>query len=180
MAGNADLTAAERYFGAIRAALDGLDIFLNNQQSPLYKHDLVAQTVSEYLRRLEASFECWRNRIGFTDRFQISRAESGFPVFQNVLELENDKRDTRARLAAIPPAAALRHEMADFILRHRAFPRDLQKSMAERIYLEAAIRFSISSSSGFSSSMRFCVASSVATVVLRRSITLARLASDVL
>jgi hypothetical protein len=25
------------------------------------------------------------------DRFRISRAESGFPVFQNVLTLENDR-----------------------------------------------------------------------------------------
>ena len=133
---NADLAAAERYFGAIRAALDGLEVFLNNQDSPLYKHDLVAQTVSEYLGRLDASFECWRNRLGFAERFRISKAESGFPVFQNVLELENDKRDAKERLAAIPPAEALRSEMADFILRNRDFPRGLQMSMAERIYLE--------------------------------------------
>jgi hypothetical protein len=134
---NADIAAAERYFGAIRAALDGLGVFLNNQDSPFYKHDLVAQTVSEYLQRLDASFECWRNRLGFAERFRISKAESGFPVFQNVLELENDKKDAKERLAAIPPAEALRSEMADFILRNREFPRDLQKSMAERIYLEA-------------------------------------------
>ncbi len=140
MAENADLAAAERYFGAIRAALDGLEIFLNNQDSPLYKHDLVAQTVAEYLQRLDASFDCWRNRLGFTDRFRISKAESGFPIFQNVLELENDKKDAKERLAAISPAEALRSEMADFILRHRAFPRDLQKSMAERIYLETVLK----------------------------------------
>ncbi len=133
---NADIAAAERYFGAIRAALDGLEVFLSNQDSPLYKHDLVAQTVSEYLQRLNASFECWRNRLGFAERFRISKAESGFPVFQNVLELENDKKDAKQRLAAIPPAEALRSEMADFILRNRDFPRDLQKSMAERVYLE--------------------------------------------
>jgi hypothetical protein len=136
MNGNADIAAAERYFGAIRAALDGLEVFLNNQDSPLYKHGLVAQTVSEYLQRLDTSFECWRNRLGFAERFRISKAESGFPVFQNVLELENDKRDAKQRLAAIPPAEALRSEMADFILRNRDFPRALQKSMAERIYLE--------------------------------------------
>lgn len=137
MTDNTDMAAAERYFGAIRAALDGLGVFLNNQDSPFYKHDLVAQTVSEYLQRLDASFECWRNRLGFAERFRISKAESGFPVFQNVLELENDKKDAKERLAAIPPAEALRGEMADFILRNREFPRDLQKTMAERIYLEA-------------------------------------------
>lgn len=136
MAQSAELTAAERYFDAIRAALEGLSVFLNNRESPLNKHDLVAQTVAEYLQRLTASFECWRNRIGFTERFRISRSDSGFPVFQNVLELENDRKGAAGRLASIPDADSLRAEMADFILRHRAFPAELQKSMAERVYLE--------------------------------------------
>ncbi|MCX8282641.1 hypothetical protein OSJ77_20825 [Phyllobacterium sp. 0TCS1.6C] len=136
MAQSAELTAAERYFDAIRAALEGLSVFLNNRESPLNKHDLVAQTVAEYLQRLTASFECWRNRIGFTERFRISRSDSGFPVFQNVLELENDKKGAAGRLASIPDADSLRAEMADFILRHRVFPAELQKSMAERVYLE--------------------------------------------
>ena len=137
---NSDSGAALRYFDAIRAALGGLGVFLNSQDSPFYTHDLVGQTVSQYLQRLEASFDCWRNRIGFAERFRISRAESGFPVFQNVLELENDKKDAKARLAAIPPAQELRSEMVDFILRNRDFPHDLQRSMAERIYLETVDR----------------------------------------
>jgi len=135
-----DTGAAGRYFDAIRSALDGLGIFLNSQDSPLYKHDLVAQTVARYLQRLNSSFDCWRNRLGFAERFRISRAESGFPVHQNVLELENDKKDAKARLAAIPSAEELRNEMADFILRNRDFPHDLQRSMAERIYLETVNR----------------------------------------
>jgi hypothetical protein len=71
------------------------------------------------------------------ERFRISRADSGFPVFQNVLELENDKRQAEQRIAGIPEAATLRAEMADFILRHKEFPGALQKSMAERLYLES-------------------------------------------
>ncbi|TIU80545.1 MAG: hypothetical protein E5W13_02725, partial [Mesorhizobium sp.] len=56
--------------------------------------------------------------------------------FQNVLELENDRRQADTRLANIPLAGELREEMADFILRHKEFPEALQKSMAERLYLE--------------------------------------------
>ena len=133
---SADLAAAERYFQSIRAAVDGLDVFLRNDESPLYKHDLVAQTVAQYLVRLENSFNCWRNKLGFVEKFKISRAESGFLVFQNVLELENDKQGARELLAEIPPPDALRNEMADFILRHKEFPLALQRTMAERIYLE--------------------------------------------
>jgi len=128
--------AAARYFSAITAALSGLEVFMRDDRSPLYRHGIVARIVAEYIARLDKSFSCWRNRLGFMDTFRISRAESGFPVFQNLLELENDRRQADSRLANIPQAAELREEMADFILRHKEFPEALQKSMAERLYLE--------------------------------------------
>jgi hypothetical protein len=129
-------TAAARYFDAIAAALDGLDIFLRDDRSPLYRNDVIAAALVDYIARLKTSFSCWKNRIGFSESFRISRAESGFPVFQNVLELENDRKTAADRLAAIPEPETLRAEMADFILRHKAFPAALQRSMAERLYLE--------------------------------------------
>ncbi|TGQ71359.1 MAG: hypothetical protein E5V49_07940 [Mesorhizobium sp.] len=128
--------AAARYFSAITAALSGLEVFMRDDRSPLYRHGIVAKIVAEYIARLDKSFSCWRNRLGFMDTFRISRAESGFPVFQNLLELENDRQQADARLANIPQAGELREEMADFILRHKEFPEALQKSMAERLYLE--------------------------------------------
>ena len=127
---------AARYFEAIRAALSGLEIFMRDDRSPLYRHGIVAKVVAEYIARLEKSFACWENRLGFMNKFRISRAESGFPVYQNVLELENDRRTAAKRLAGIPEPGELRVEMADFILRHKEFPSALQKSMAERLYLE--------------------------------------------
>ena len=128
--------AAARYFEAISAALRGLEIFMRDDRSPLYRHGIVAKIVAEYIARLEISFTCWRNRLGFMDSFRISRAESGFPVFQNLLELENDRRTAAERLAKIPKADELRSEMVDFVLRHKEFPAALRKSMAERLYLE--------------------------------------------
>jgi hypothetical protein len=132
---NSDAPAL-RYFDAISAALAGLDVFLRNDRSPLHGHGLIAQVIAEYIVRLENSFSCWKNRLGFTESFRISRAESGFPVFQNVLELENDRLTADKRIAAIPKPAELRAEMVDFILRHKAFPATLRRAMAERLYLE--------------------------------------------
>jgi hypothetical protein len=127
---------AIRYFDAIAAALDGLGVFLRDDRSPLYRHDLIARVVAEYLDRLDRSFSCWRNRLAFAESFRISKAESGYPVFQNVLELENDRNTAERRLAGIAQADELRNEMADFILRRKGFPATLQRSMAERLYLE--------------------------------------------
>jgi hypothetical protein len=133
---SAETDAAEQYFSTIAAALSGLEIFMRDDRSPLYRHGIVAKVVASYIGRLEKSFACWRNRLGFVETFKISRAESGFPVFQNVLELENDHRQASQRLASIPEANEIRNEMADFILRHKEFPAALQTQMAERLYLE--------------------------------------------
>ena len=125
-----------QYFNAIRAALGGLSTYLSNPDVVLPGSGLAGQLLLPYVARLTNSFACWENRIGFTEQFRISRAESGFPVFQNVLELENDRLTAEKRLANIPDARSIRAEMADFILRTKAFPAALQSQMAERIYLE--------------------------------------------
>jgi len=131
-----DVTPVGRYFGAMDRALAGLDTFLREDDSPLYKHDLIGAIIEEYLARLRGSFESWRNRVAFAERFSISQAESGFPAYQNVLELENDRRDAKKRLVAMPDSATIRAEMVDFILKKKQFPGALQRAMAERIYLE--------------------------------------------
>ena len=127
----------ERYFGAVNSALSGLDSFLADANSPLYKHKLIGQVVVPYVERLTRTFSCWQNRIGFADTFRISRAESGFPTYHNVLELDNDRKNAAERLEAIAPADELRREMVDFILSRKAFPSKLQSKLAERSYLEA-------------------------------------------
>lgn len=125
-----------QYFNAIRAALGGLSTYLSNPDVVLPGSGLAGQLLLPYVARLTNSFACWENRIGFTEQFRISRAESGFPIFQNVLELENDRLTADKRLANLPDARAIRGEMVDFILRNKAFPGALQAQMAERIYLE--------------------------------------------
>ncbi len=128
--------AVAQYFNAIRAALGGLSTYLSNPDVVLPGSGLAGQLLLPYVARLTNSFACWENRIGFTEQFRISRAESGFPIFQNVLELENDRLTADKRLATLPDAGAIRGEMVDFILRNKAFPSLLQAQMAERIYLE--------------------------------------------
>jgi hypothetical protein len=101
-------SAVAQYFSTIRAALGGLEIFLADRNSPLYRNSVVGEIVVPYLARLKASFACWENRIGFVQQFRVSRAESGFPVFQNVLELENDRQSAEKTACCDPerrPAA---------------------------------------------------------------------------
>lgn len=128
--------AVAQYFNSINAAFEGLQAYVSDPKLVSSSSSAAAGIMLPYIDRLMASFSCWENRIGFTEQFRISRAESGFPLFQNVLELENDRNSAETRLASIPQADALRAEMADFILRSKAFPEALQSRMAERLYLE--------------------------------------------
>ncbi len=133
-----DEVQAGRYFKAIGSALEGLNVFLLAREATPQRDDILAGVIAGYIARLENSFACWQNKLAFTDTFKISRAESGFPVFQNVLELDRDYLTAKERLLTIPSAAQLRADMADFILRKKEFPAALQKALAERIYLEEA------------------------------------------
>ena len=130
-------TKALEYFDAVAAALDGLDTWLREEESPAYQHDVIAVVVTNYLKRLRTSLESWENKVAFSEKFRISQSESGFPAFQNVLDLENDRKGAKKRLAAISSEDKIREEMVDFILRKKAFPSALQETMAERQYLES-------------------------------------------
>lgn len=130
-------TAVSRYFSAIDAALSGLDTYLEDEDSPIYQHELVGAVVASYLKRLRGSFESWENRLSFAEKFRISQSESGFPVFQNVLDLENDRKTADQRLAALQDEDEIRREMVDYILRKKAFPTALQRTMSERRYLQS-------------------------------------------
>ena len=61
----------------------------------------VAKVVAEYIARLEKSFACWENRLGFMDSFRISRAESGFPVAGVAIEV-TDGRAPGPGCASLP------------------------------------------------------------------------------
>jgi hypothetical protein len=126
----------ERYFSAISDALDGLNTYLGEEDSPLYQHELVGAVVASYLGRLRGSFDSWQHRLSFADKFRVSQSESGFPAFQNVLDLENDRKGAKDRLAAFQSEEEIRREMVNYILHKKSFPKALQQTMAERRYLQ--------------------------------------------
>ena len=125
------------YFTALGHALDGLDTYLREDQSPLYNHDLIGAIVTNYLTELRNSLTSWEHKVSFAKRFAISQTESGFPAFQNVLDLENDRKGAEKRLLGLPGEDEIRQDMVDFILAKKQFPEELQKFMAERCYLQA-------------------------------------------
>ncbi|KAG1702916.1 hypothetical protein GQR58_004407 [Nymphon striatum] len=114
-----------KYFLALGSALEGLDTYLQEEQSPAYQHGVIAAV------------------------FRVSQTESGFPAFQNVLDLQNDRALAGERLAGFDDEDTIRENMVDHILSKKTFPADLQKSMAERHYLQTSSRREAFFSIGF-------------------------------
>ncbi|MFD0916408.1 hypothetical protein ACFQ14_08320 [Pseudahrensia aquimaris] len=129
-----------RYFEAIDSALYSLDIYLREENSPLYQHEMTGRVLAGYILRLRHSFDAWKNKVAFAERFAINQAESGYPTFQNVLDLDVDARSAAQKLAGMPDGATLREDMVDYILLKKQFPAALQKALAQRLYFEEVMQ----------------------------------------
>lgn len=132
--------AVDRYFQAIEAGLHGLDVYLREDNSPLYQHELIGKILTGYIERLDHSFSAWRNRVAFAEKFRINQAESGYPVFSHVMDLDKDARTAAKQLAELPSADALRDDMVDFILQKKKYPAPMVRTMAKRLYLEEVVQ----------------------------------------
>ncbi len=128
---------ASHYFSALGGGLAGLTTFMNDAASGSRQHDVIAAIVSEYVERLDGSLESWRSKLAFENKFRVSHTESGFPAFENVLDLKNARKSASDRLSELEEADIIREKMVDVILTRRKVPLDLQKQMAERAYLES-------------------------------------------
>ncbi len=126
----------ENYFLSLGQALNGLDAFLEDETSAADKHSVIAAIADEYVARLRTSLTSWQNKITFEPKFRVSQSESGFPAFQNVLDLKNDREGAEARLEDLRDPDDLRQKMVDYILTKKAFPQALQAELAQRSYFE--------------------------------------------
>jgi hypothetical protein len=108
-------------------------------------NDQEREIVSDHLERLANSFRALAYKHILTGRvthrlpaqFEIDRRDSGFPVFREFVQLENDVDLVDEMLFDLPPRAKLKGEMIDHVLKYRRLPRDLQFAMAQRYYFES-------------------------------------------
>lgn len=125
-----------RYFSAVEAAFDGLVRVFESEGEWVKRHNLIHSICKTQLERLRFSQECWELSARFSDAFKIDTRDSGFPIFQHILQLENDRKQADARLERLATTHEIRTQMTELLLRHRKFPGEQQRNMAERLYFE--------------------------------------------
>ncbi len=66
----------------------------------------------------------------------IDRQESGFPIYQELLQMANDAMQTDKHLKSLPSLKRLKQEMIEHILREQTTPLRLQFAASQRLYYE--------------------------------------------
>lgn len=130
---------AASYFQAMKSAMSGLEMLLSAPGSPFRVHDVIASAIAPYVDMLQESVKALEHRSEINDSFKIDKA-SGFPAYQEVLALENDRKSAEDKLAQIPGMDDLKAELVDHILRRKTFPTAIKAQLSERSYFERVQR----------------------------------------
>ena len=142
--GFSDTAACRRYFAKFERIIAHLrDVFeVAPDRSPVESHEI--DVAEGYLHCLANTFTALATKYLLTgivsnrlpSALEIDRSESGFPVYRELLQLANDLPQIDKHLESLPDRQTLKASMVDHVLQHRAFPRDLQFAMSQRIYYE--------------------------------------------
>ena len=105
------------------------------------RHEEVT-AVARYLVALSITFRTLAHKYHFSGRWATAgkltfdRVESGFPIYQELLEMANDALNAGRHLAAMPSEAQLKDDMVRGILADLAVPTKLQFALSQRLYYQ--------------------------------------------
>lgn len=137
-----DTRVTRRYFGKFARITDYLTkvAAVMEAEKRLSRADISA--MAEYLAGLNLTFRALAHKYHFSGRYAhagrltFDRVESGFPVYQELLELANDALQARAHLDRSQSVEGLKDEMVKTILRDQTVPTKLQYTLSQRLYYE--------------------------------------------
>ncbi len=103
-----------------------------------------AEIVLGYLKNLSGTFTALSNKYLMAGRVSdmlpgsltVDRKDSGFPIYQELLQMANDALQTDRHLHNLPPTAKLKQDMVRHILNEHTIPTSLQYAMSQRLYYE--------------------------------------------
>ncbi len=145
--GLTDGRVARRYFKKFDTIVKHLGrvIALMERERQLTRTE--ARLLAGYVTRLDSSFEALGLKYLMTGRdtgqffgsLAIDRAESGFPVFQELLTMANDAAQAPKHLAGMPSVAGFKDQMIAQIVGDRTIPTRLQFALSQRLYYQALV-----------------------------------------
>jgi hypothetical protein len=136
--------ATRRYFAKFERIIGHLGevAHLSQKQKLLFEEE--TKVIQGYLNGLGNTFTAlsykflMANRVGDTAGAQlnIDKRDSGFPVFQELLQMAADALQAKDHLKSLPSQERLKKDMINHILSEQSIPTQLQYALSQRIYYE--------------------------------------------
>jgi hypothetical protein len=143
--GLTDDLAARRYFSKFERITGHLARVAAEMEVErvLSKRDV--EIIADYVTRLARTFRALSHKYLLTGRdtgqffgsLTIDKADSGFPVFSELMTMANDAQQAERHLAGMRSKAELKDEMIRQIVGDLTVPTKLQFALAQRLYYEA-------------------------------------------
>ena len=142
-----DADSCRRYFGTLDEIVHRFhDLAAEMSSAPLsgMLAGLETTAVRDHLIRLANTLTALSIKHRLTgsaahkraQRLTIDRTDSGYPLFQEVVQMTADVADADHHLADLPERDAIKADMIDHVVESRSMPRDLQVTMCRRLYFE--------------------------------------------
>ena len=133
---------ARRYFRKFDRIVDHLQSVVDISVEDRLIREAEGEILDLYLEDLGNSFHAlsykylMTNRSADSGKVSIDKTDSGFPVFQEIIELAQDATQAAKHLRALPEPEKLKKDMVNQILTEQSVPTALQYALAQRIYYE--------------------------------------------
>ncbi|GHA43573.1 hypothetical protein GCM10008927_05360 [Amylibacter ulvae] len=137
-------SATRRYFAKFERIIQHMIQVSKVSQSEGSISETDANILETYLVSLSNTFTAlsykflMANRVGdHSNRLlSIDKSDSGFPIFQELLQMAADALQAPTHLKSLPTQDRLKQQMITHILREKQHPTKLQYALSQRIYYE--------------------------------------------
>ena len=138
--------ATRRYFAKFERIMGHLAEVTRRSEGDHEISPLEADILGYYIQGLTTSFTALSykflmaqrvTRSGQAGLLNIDKSDSGFPIYQEILQMASDALQTKSHLKSLPDEARLKQEMVTHILDEKTAPTQLQYAMSQRLYYES-------------------------------------------
>ncbi|MDB9801562.1 hypothetical protein OAC01_01180 [bacterium] len=137
-----DTRITRRYFGKFERITQHMTKVAATMEAEgrLARRD--TDVLARYLLGLNLTFKALAHKYHFSGRYAhagqltFDRVESGFPVYQELLEMANDALQADRHLTSMPSVDALKDQMVRTIVGEQQIPTKLQYALSQRLYYQ--------------------------------------------
>lgn len=137
--------ATRRYFAKFSRIIEHLGQVAAISKDEGQISGIEVQVLENYLTGLANTFDALSYKFLMADRMgdqmgkllSIDKTDSGFPIYQELLQMAADALQAPHHLKTLPSQERLKKDMINHILSEKSAPTKLQYAMSQRLYYES-------------------------------------------